>query len=247
MLSLAGGWIAQPDYCLSSNLSQLNRMLSTTKSQSAFIWAIILALIFVSASLYASDFKAQSHTTPSYVDLELSEIRVNESVATVTLQLIRSGDFRQSTTIDFRTAESEASEGRDYKGAGGTITFSGGESFKTVSLEIVADEEIESPESFNFLISSTAPNTQVGRASTTIWIEDAPVLAAHPTLEVTPSADGSVLLSWQSNRPCGLERTANPAVGPWEAVTCTPVQNGDRYEVIQPAGGVFYAFRLRAD
>mgnify|MGYP003577180862 CR=1 FL=1 len=129
MLLLAGGWIAQPDYCLSSNLRQSTPMLSTTKSQSAFMWAIILALIFVSASLYASDFKAQGHTVPSYVDLELSEIRVNESAATVTLQLIRSGDFRQSCTVDFKTAESEASEGRDYRGTGGTLTFNAGESF----------------------------------------------------------------------------------------------------------------------
>ena len=211
------------------------------------MWAIILALIFVSASLYASDFEVQSHTVPSYVDLELSEIRVNESAATVTLQLIRSGDFRQSCTVDFQTAEFDASEGKDYKGTGGTLTFNAGESFKTVSLEILPDDETESPESFSFQITSSEPNTEVGRASTTIWIDDAPVLVSEPVLEITPSTDGSILLSWESTRPCGLERSANPATGPWESVTCTPVQNGDRFEVVQPVGGVFYAFILRAD
>jgi hypothetical protein len=222
-------------------------MLSTTKSQSAFILAIILALIFVSASLYASDFKAQGYTTPSYIDLELGEVRVSESAGTATLQLIRSGDFRESTTVDFQTAEAEASEGRDYKGTGGTLTFRAGESFKTVSIELLADDEMESPESFTFNITSADPNTVVGRASTTVWIEDAPALAARPALEITPTGDGSILLSWPSSRPCALERSANPAVGPWESVNCTPVLNGDRFEVTQPVGGVFYAFRLRAD
>jgi|SRR5688500_6619521 len=222
-------------------------MLSTTKSQSAFMWAIILALIFVSASLYASDFQTQSHTTRSYVDFELTSIRVNESAGVLNVQVVRSGDYRQPATIEFQTVESEASEGSDYKGTGGTLTFKAGESFKTISLEIRSDEEIESAESFVLQITTADPNTQVERSSATIWIEDAPVVAAQPALDIVPNPDGSILLSWQSARPCGLERTANPASGPWESVSCTPVLNGDRFEVVQPVGGVFYAFRLRAD
>ena len=222
-------------------------MLSTTKSQSAFIWAIILALIFVSASLYASDFQTQSHTTRSYVDFELTEVRIDESAGVLNLQVVRSGDYRQSASIEFQTVESEASEGSDYKGTGGTLTFKAGESFKTISLEIRSDGEVESPESFMLQITTADPNTQVERSSATIWIQDAPAVATQPKLDIIPNHDGSILLSWQSDRPCGLERTENPADGPWETVTCNPVVNGDRFEVIQPVGGIFYAFRLRAD
>jgi hypothetical protein len=236
-----------PTIVILATLAPIEPMLSTTKSQSVFMWAIILALIFVSASLYASDFQTQSHTTRSYVDFELTDVRVNESAGVLNVQVVRSGDYRQPASVEFQTVESEASEGSDYKGTGGTLTFKAGESFKTIALEIRSDEEVESPESFVLQITTADPNTQVERSSATVWIEDAPAAAAQPALEIIPNPDGSILLSWQSTRPCGLERTANPAHGLWESVNCTPVLKGDRFEVVQPAGGVFHAFRLRAD
>jgi hypothetical protein len=171
-------------------------MLSTTKSQSAFLWAIILALIFVSASLYASDFETQGFSTRSYVDFERTDVRVNESAGVLNVQVVRSGDYRQSASIEFQTVESEASEGSDYKGTGGTLTFKAGESFKTISLEIRSDGQVESAESFVLQITSADANTQVERTSATIWIEDAPPAATQPKLEILPNPDGSILLSW---------------------------------------------------
>lgn len=221
-------------------------MYCSTKSHSAFLLALILALIFVSASLFAADFKATGYTTPAYIDIELSEVRVAEPAGTVTINLIRSGDYRQTTTIDYQTSEVEASEGRDYKGAGGTIIFQPGESLKSITFEIIPDEQAESAESFTLDITGSGPNSVVTRSSTTIWIDDAPRAISQPRLEIA-AAEGAILLSWEADQVCGLERSANPGSGVWEAVPCNPTAEGNRFEVAQPLGGTLYFYRLRAN
>jgi hypothetical protein len=219
----------------------------TSKSQSAFMLAIILALIFVSVSLSAADFQAKGYETPAFVDVESTELRVNEPAGTVTINLFRSGDFRQTSTVDYQTSEVEASEGQDYKGSGGTITFQPGETFKSVVLQITADTEAESAESFRFELTASSANTVLGRASTTIWIDDAPAAISQPELEITAAEQGKILLSWTGSTPCALERSADPASGFWEPVACNPVIEDDRHKVSQPMGATFYFYRLRTE
>jgi hypothetical protein len=219
----------------------------TSKSQSAFMLAIILALIFVSVSLSAADFQAKGYETPAYVDVESSELHVNEPAGTVTINLFRSGDYRQTSTVDYQTSEGEASEGQDYKGTGGTITFQSGESFKSVVLQITPDIETESAESFVFEITGSSANTVVGRASTTVWIDDAPAPVSQPELQIAAAGQGNILLSWIASDACALERSADPAGGVWENVNCTPVSEGERHEVLQPVGGIVYVYRLRSE
>jgi hypothetical protein len=219
----------------------------TSKSQSAFMLAIILALIFVSVSLSAADFQARSYEMPAFVDVEATELRVNEPAGTVTINLFRSGDYRQPSTIDYQTSEVEASEGQDYKGSGGTITFQSGESFKSVVLQITADAESESAESFVFEITGSSANTIVSRASATIWIDDAPAAVSQPELQIAAAGQGNILLSWTSGASCALERSADPATGVWENVNCTPVSDGERHAVVQPVAGIVYVYRLRSE
>lgn len=218
-----------------------------TKSNSALLIAIITALIFLSASLSAAELKAYGYETPAYIDLELTEMRVNEAAGTLTINLIRSGDFRQTTTVDYQTSEGEASEGQDYKGSGGTLTFSPGEGYKTIVLQILADDQSESAESFRFELTGTGPNAVVGRGSLNITIEDAPVAVSQPRLQIAPAADRSILLSWEGSDELSLERSANPAGGSWESVACVPKVEEGRCEVTQPLSGTVYFYRLRAD
>ena len=217
-------------------------MLCTTRSQSAYLLAIILALIFVSASLFAG------YETPAFVDIDRSEYRVNESEGTVSITLVRSGDFRQTTTVDYQTMELEATEGSDYKGTGGTITFRPGEGYKQITVQITADDSSEPSESFNFELTGCGPNTVLGRAWASVWIEDAPSAGpVQPKIEIASAPNGQILLTWESTRACDLERSANPANGSWEPVTCNPVAEGNRFQVTQPLGGTIYFYRLRAE
>ena len=202
------------------------------------------------ATLLAAGLSATADTdTPAYVDLEFSEIRVNEPAGTVAIHILRSGDFRQTTTIEYQTVEQDdgASEGQDYKGAGGTIVFKPGEGFKTVMVEIVRDDQEESSESFLLELSSSDPNCALMRSSALVTIEDAPAPVSQLELQIAAAPGGTVLLSWEGSVQCSLERTTNPTLGNWEAVSCTPVVSGDRIEVTQPVGGTFFFYRLRSE
>jgi hypothetical protein len=221
--------------------------MSTTRSQSSYLLAIIIALIFISVSLSADDLRGAGHTVPAYIDLEFSEQHVNEPDGSMVINIIRSGDYRQTTTVDFQTSEVEASEGRDYKGAGGTITFQPGEGFKTVVLDIIADDQAEQSESFRFEVSAAGPNCVVSRGSAVIWIHDTAAALSEPVLEITPAANNSFLLAWESSRSCSLERSLDPAFGYWEPVDCNPDVSGNRYQVVHPADGPIYFFRLRTE
>src|SRR6187549_846431 len=132
----------------------------------------LATLLAAGLSAAAADFKAADFDTPAYVDLEFSEIRVNEPAGTVAINILRSGDFRQTTTIEYQTVEQDngAAEGQDYKGAGGTIVFKPGEGFKTVVVEIVRDDQEESSESFRLELSSSDPNAALMRSSAVITI-----------------------------------------------------------------------------
>ena len=209
----------------------------------------LATLLAAGLSAAAADFKAADFDTPAYVDLEFSEIRVNEPAGTVAINILRSGDFRQMTTIEYQTVEQDngAAEGQDYKGAGGTIVFKPGEGFKTVVVEIVRDDQEESSESFRLELSSSDPNAALMRSSAVITIEDAPVPVSQPQLQIAAAPGGIVLLSWEGPHQCSLERTTNPALGQWEAVSCTFTVSGDRTEVTQPVGGTFFFYRLRSE
>ena len=214
-----------------------------TKSQSAFMLAIITALIFLSASLSAADFSAKGYETPAYIDIEFGELRVNEPAGSITINIFRSGDFRQTTTVEYQTSEVEASEGRDYKGTGGTITFQPGEGFKTITLEILADEQSEAAESFLFELTGAGPNTVLGQASAIIWIDDFAPGISQPSLEIAAASNSEIVLTW-FGKPTAVERSANPGTG-WEQLDCTPVVEGGRCEVIQPITETPYFYRLR--
>jgi hypothetical protein len=200
------------------------------------------------ASLVATSLGAIAATdTPAYVDLEFSQFRVNEPAGTVAINIIRSGDFRQTTTIEYQTVEGDASEGQDYKGVGGSIVFRPGEGFKTVTVTILSDGQEESSESFRFELTTSDPNAQLMRSAAVVTIEDAPAAVSQPQLQIAAAPGGNVLLSWEGPHQCSLERSTNPALGQWEAVACIPTVNGEKSEVTQPVGNTFFFYRLRTE
>jgi hypothetical protein len=208
--------------------------------------SLTLAALFASSlGIHAADFKALDYETPAYVDLEFSEIRVNEPAGTVAINIVRTGDFRRTTTVEYQTIEDDASEGQDYKGAGGTLVFKPGEGFKTIVVDILRDDAEESTETFRFELSTSDPQCMLMRSSAVVMIEDAPVPPSQPKLQIASAGNGKILLSWDGENSCALERTSSPTSGNWEHVECSPTVDGARYEVLQPLGGKLYFYRLR--
>ena len=75
---------------------------------------------------------------------------------TVTLSPAR----RQAVSVGYATSDGTAEAGSDYESASGTVTFSPGETSKTVTVTINGDDEAEANETFTLALTST-PNGQI--------------------------------------------------------------------------------------
>ena len=75
---------------------------------------------------------------------------------TVTLSPAR----RQAVSVSYATSDGTAEAGSDYESASGTVTFSPGETSKTVAVTINGDDEAEANETFSLALTST-PNGQI--------------------------------------------------------------------------------------
>jgi hypothetical protein len=207
------------------------------------------ALVALGLSLTAAPLQAQIGTydtaTPAYIHFEPAEMSVTEGETNLTLVVWRTGDFRQSTRVDFSTQEDSATEGRDYRGVGGTVVFNPGEGFKTVTVAILPDEEDEENESFRVELRAASPNAICTQSTATITIEKAAV-SNLPPLAIRAGGNGTILLSWDAVRECILERAQSAIGGRWEEVSIEAAPIGGRCEVVQPVSGPLYFYRLRA-
>src|SRR5690606_2233900 len=104
-----------------------------------------------------AEISANSYDTPAYIDFYLAELTVDESVTEVELVVHRTGEFRRTFQLDYQTVEDTATEGRDYKSSGGTLVFQPQETFKTITVGIIRDEQSEGVEAFTVQLSSTEP------------------------------------------------------------------------------------------
>jgi hypothetical protein len=208
-----------------------------------------LTLLLLSTAFVQIDTRAQIHAlgydTPAYIDFEFSEVTVYENQPAAVINIFRSGDVFETTRISFATEEGTATEGHDYKGTGGTLTFQPGEGIKQVTIPLIADDQTEPDETFKILLIDPNPGTLVMRDQMTITIKDIPGPIATPKLAIAAAGSGKISLSWEGDPAYTLERTANAASAAWETVSCTPSVNGTHCEVSEPAGGVLYLYRLR--
>lgn len=189
------------------------------------------------------------YATPAFVDFELSEI-VAEENGPVLINLVRTGDFRQSTTVDYATEEGTAIEGRDYKGSGGTVTFKPGEGYKTISIDLLRNDRSETNRTFQVKLTASGAgagaNTLLMRDTANIVIRDAPA-PVLPKLDIAPGSDSMIVLSWTGSVTAWVERSSDPVSGTWEKLPCTPTVSDSRCEVKEAASDLFYAYRLRTE
>ena len=102
----------------------------------------------------------------------------------------------EAVTVDYATADGTATAGDDYTTASGTLTFSAGETSKTVSVPIVDDGVEDGGETFTLTLSNpSGAGAQLADAQATATIEndevETPVLTAAFT-DVPASHGGEV-------------------------------------------------------
>ena len=132
--------------------------------------------------------------TLSVAHVTTSNENATNLVATVTL----SGVSSQTVTVNYATANGTATAGSDYTSTSGTLTFSAGDTSKTVNIPILADTVDEENETFTFTLSSSlnaAISTSSGIGTMTITDDDAaPTISIN---DVTSAETAGTVNSWQ--------------------------------------------------
>ncbi|MEM9774015.1 MAG: Calx-beta domain-containing protein [Chloroflexota bacterium] len=162
---------------------------------------------------------------PASSRIAVSDVIVNESVGTAFVVLTRRDVNSRSVLINYDTLNGTALAGQDYVAASGQVTWTGGEGGeKSVVVQILDDQVLESSESFSFVLSNPV-NAEFDDNTAVITIQDneSGDILINPTLiSVSESAgttsaaitlngqpNGSVSVNLSSSNP-DLCRPASP-------------------------------------
>ncbi len=111
----------------------------------------------------------------SVIQFSPANYTVSELGNSITLTVFanRQGNPNDQLTVQYQTFGGTAFEGADYAGAAGILTFGPGETQKTITVQILDDNLIESTENFFVVLSNPGPGVGLGSGSTaTVDIAD---------------------------------------------------------------------------
>jgi len=138
----------------------------------------------------------------------------------------------QALTVDFATANGTATDGADYTGTSGTLTFSPGQSSRTVAVPVIGETLYESNEIFTFNLSN-AINATVGTSSVNATITNDDL-----TLVGTSGADSLV---------AGAENNTLIGNGGADTLTGGPGFDHYIYNALSDGGDTITDFRVGQD
>jgi hypothetical protein len=131
---------------------------------------------------------------------DLSGLTVNETDATATLNVTRTGDTSGSLTVQYATSNGNAAPGVDYTTAAGSITFAAGETAKAILINLNDDTLDEFNETVLLTVSDfNAVGASAGSLSAsilTITDDDAPPSISVSDATVVEGNSGSAIRSF---------------------------------------------------
>lgn len=108
----------------------------------------------VTSGILSEDWTTVEPTKMVYlkpIEFQLGD-RAGTSIATFTVTLAAASDH--TVTVHYATSDGTATEGSDFVGTSGTVTFLPGETSKTVTVTVLGDSLAESKETFTVALSS---------------------------------------------------------------------------------------------
>ena len=105
----------------------------------------------------------------SFPSITITDYSVNENIGTKVITVTLSATSSQTVSVNFNTANNTALSGSDYNSQTGTLTFTPGQTSKTITLTILDDLNYETDETF-YVQLSDATNASIVDPSTTITI-----------------------------------------------------------------------------
>lgn len=146
------------------------------------------ALSMNNASSTLAAFAAASTS----IDFEITSTNITEAATTLTFNVLRQGTIISNTaTVQYTTTGVSATAGADYTAASGTLTFSSGETNKTINLSILNDSTVESSEVVRLTLSNPT-NAVLGIERTLdVTIEDDDTGISFSATTANVSEDGT--------------------------------------------------------
>ncbi len=138
---------------------------------------------------------------PSHSIAALSAVKNegNSGTTPFTFTITRAGDTSVATSVNWAISLAGDLTASDFSASSGTVNFAGGETSKTLTVQVVGDTEVESDEAFSVTISSPLPSGAVigtATASGSITNDDlaSPINIALAVLEgsVAPGGTGTL-------------------------------------------------------
>ena len=154
--------------------------------------------------------------------LSIDDLAILEGASgTFTVQFTLNIDFRNNVEarVDFTTVAGTASEGTDFLANSGTVVFGPGETTRTIDVQIVNDDVVETEESFSVLLSNPV-NLLIADQQGDAIITDNDVDVTQQTSDGTIDATRTVTLTDSLNGvpmvPANLDYFAPSALGDFD-------------------------------
>ena len=152
----------------------------------------------------AGAYEQHAAAPTSFVSFAQAAYGAVEGERRIVVTVVRTGDVSQSAALRYATADGTASATSDYTAASGTLQFAGGESSKTITVVVAADDTPEESETLTLTLSSplAAGLGETTVATLTILDDDHLVTAAlvsdpwnsrKKALRVRGSRDGDTI------------------------------------------------------
>ncbi len=133
----------------------------------------------------------QNTALPTIAISDVSVTEGNSATTSATLTLTLSAASSSNVTVNYTTTDASAVAGSDYTTKSGTVTFTAGQTSRTVVISVTGDTNIESDETFFVDLSSSAgANLADNRGVVTIINDDSPTISIND-VSVTEGNSGT--------------------------------------------------------
>ena len=139
-------------------------------------------------------WRAPQGTGPR-ISIVSGQVEEDDADGNISLSVTLSPSSLQTVTVDYATSDGTASAGSDYTAASGTLTFSPGQTDKTITLTITDDDVDEADETITVTLTNPSNATlQAGADEGTGTIRDddtAGVTLSTTSLDITEGGNGT--------------------------------------------------------
>jgi hypothetical protein len=189
--------------------------------------------------------KPFSYVIPAEIELNNSHYSVSHTETEAVIALIRTGEYRESASVDFTTRAGTAVAGVDYTEIRATVVFPAGQSYQEISIPIHATNNPGEKKTILLELSNPGPNVFITRADATLVIEYNEEMEL-PRLHIKAGPRNTLELFWSAD--CAdfvLEKSQDPTADSWKKVEFAPITRGEVCVVMEPVSGAYNFYRLK--